>query len=107
MSANYAGCIQLTDITFGPACAAAYDEVAGCDGVACDEACATATANDAWFDCANAANHASCGSYFTSEATACSNDFADGGALSTCTPSTSTGNTDDDLTYIATLICGP
>ncbi len=106
-SANYAGCIQITDITYGPGCAAAYDSVEGCDGVACDVSCETATAAEAWFDCANTANAGSCKSYFTSEATACAVDFADGGALETCSPSATSGDPNDDLNYIVTLICGP
>ncbi len=109
MSANYAGCIQLTDSTNGAACAAAYDDAAGCDGVACDMACREASDPDAWSSCtdsANAKGTGSCAAWVTAETTACAPDVADGGALTTCFPSSASGNVNSDLTYIATLICG-
>jgi hypothetical protein len=103
-SPNYAACIQLTDTTSGSACAAAFNNAGGCEGVACDS-CPGTGAND-FGNCVNAADQGSCNSYASTEATACKSDFADGGAVNTCTPGAATGKQDPDLTYIATLICG-
>jgi hypothetical protein len=105
-SPDYAGCVQLTDATHGTACAGALNDVFGCDGVACDNACpANGTAAD--FDaCVSAANSGSCSSYSSSEASSCATDAADGGALGTCSPGAASGTLDPDFTYIVTLICG-
>ena len=109
MSANYAGCIQLMESTDGGTCAAAYDNAAGCDGVACDMACREASDPDAWVQCtdtANAKGTGSCAAWVTAQAAACAPDLGDGGAMKTCFPSSASGNVNNDLTYIATLICG-
>ena len=107
-SPNYAACIQLTDATHGTACATAYDALSGCDAVACDQACAANDTSATDFQaCFNAAEMGSCSTYATGLQSACTTDFADGGAASTCSPGTATGTLDPDLSYIATLICGP
>jgi hypothetical protein len=107
-SPNYGACIQLTDATHGAACAAAFNDTAGCDGVACDNACPPGDTSAADFQaCDSAANTGSCNSYAMAEVSGCSTDFADGGAAGTCSPGAATATLNPDLTYIATLICGP
>ncbi len=109
LSPNYGACVQLLDPSQGTACAGAYDDLAGCYGVACDTAC---PANDPTLTadigaCFTAAKMGSCMSYATAEKSACATDLADGGAVSTCSPGAATNQIDPDLTYIANLICGP
>jgi hypothetical protein len=103
---NYAACIQLTDPTNGLACAKAFDNISGCEGVACDFCMSesTTTAEDST-DCINAANMGSCSTYETAEQTACATDLADGGAAQTCSPGGGVTQ-NPDFTYIITLICG-
>jgi hypothetical protein len=102
VSPNYGACIQLTDPTHGPACAAAVDNVFGCNGRQCGD-CSNAT----FGTCLNTVNTGSgiCAQYVMTQNTACTTDFADGGAANTCQPGG--GNTfDPDFTYIIDLICG-
>jgi hypothetical protein len=99
---NYAACIQLTDPAHGGACAAAYDYATSCNAVACDSCSAVDFAG-----CVAAAARGECSKDVNAEATACSTDFADGGAAQTCTPGTPTMTRDPDFTYIITLVCGP
>lgn len=105
---NYAGCIQLTDPTHGSACAAAFNNVNACDGVACDMSCAMEPQD--FGNCAATVNAAGCSKYNTAEMSACSSDFDDAGnptaSTAVCFPSVTSGNGDDDLTYIVNLICG-
>ena len=63
----------------------------------------------AWVQCtdtANAKGTGSCASWTAAEATACAQDATDGGAMTKCFPSSVSGNVNNDLSYIATLICG-
>jgi hypothetical protein len=103
---NYAGCIQLTDTTNGTACAGAFNNVDGCQAQYCDQ-CDT----NSYGACANAtvASGGQCASYNSTFDTACANDLGigDGGtAAAPCFPSMGAANSDPDITYIATLICG-
>ena len=102
---NYAACIQLTDPVNGPKCAAAYDDLSGCIGVACD----TCTTDSSYTGCASSVETTGgeCATYGEDEKTACKTDLADGGAASTCSPGSATMTLDPDLKYIITLICGP
>jgi hypothetical protein len=102
---NYAGCIQLTDSANGAACAAAYDNAGGCEGVACDKGCQTDTEQD-FVSCVKAADQGSCSTYAAAEKSACVTDFADAGAAATCSPGAGTGKSDPDWNYIVNLICG-
>lgn len=99
-SANYGGCIQLTDSTNGAACGAAFDAVFGCEGDSCDPC----SASD-YGACQQAADQAGCKQYQAQFQTSCAADLSDGGAFATCMPGG--GSTlDPDFTYIVTLICG-
>jgi hypothetical protein len=108
LSPNYGACIQLLDPSQGAACATAFDDLLGCTGVACDNACPMNDPNQATdiAPCFAAARQGSCMSYTAAEKAACASDLADGGAVGTCAPGTGTNKIDPDLTYIATLICG-
>lgn len=104
---NYGACIQLTDTTHGTACATALENASGCEGVACDNACPANDSNPADFEaCINAADNGSCHTYATNEDSACATDFADGGAVSTCSPGAASNTLNPDFQYITTLICG-
>jgi hypothetical protein len=103
---NYAGCIQLTDTTNGTACAGALNNIDGCQAQYCDQ-CDT----NSYEACSNATIAASgqCASYNSTFNTACANDLGigDGGtAAAACFPSMGSNDSDPDITYIATLICG-
>jgi hypothetical protein len=98
---NYGGCIQLTDTKNGPACAAALDNIDGCEGLECDD-CSDSTTYQA---CATTVDGAICSTYATTVQTACTTDFADGGAATTCQPGGGT-TVNPDWTYIINLICG-
>jgi hypothetical protein len=107
---NYAGCIQLTDATHGTACGTAFNNLNGCDGVACDMACADATAADAFDNCITTVNSAGCSQYNTAQNNACATDFDDAGdptaSILACFPSVASQDQDDDFNYIVNLICG-
>ncbi len=104
---NYAACIQLIDPTHGTACATAFNNASGCEGVACDNACPMNATNQDFSACTAAADMGSCSTYATPEATACATDLAaDGGTATPCFPAASSNNPDDDLRYIANLVCG-
>ena len=100
--------LALLDPSQGAACATAFDDLLGCTGVACDNACPMNDPNQATdiAPCFAAARQGSCMSYTAAEKAACASDLADGGAVGTCAPGTGTNKIDPDLTYIATLICG-
>jgi hypothetical protein len=98
---NYAACIQLTDTSKGPACAAALENIDGCEGLECDD-CADSTT---YQTCATTVDGTICSSYLSPAQTACSTDFADGGAADTCQPGGGT-KANPDWTYIIDLICG-
>jgi hypothetical protein len=104
---NYAGCIQLTDTTNGTACAGAFNNIDGCQAQYCDQC----SDNTTYGQCSNAtiASGGQCASYNSTFNTACANDLGigDGGtAAAACFPSMGAANSDPDITYIATLICG-
>jgi hypothetical protein len=98
---NYAGCVQLTDSTSGTMCAGALNGRLGCEGVACDSC-----SNAAYQACVTSADSTGCGQYLSAYNSACMAELADGGAVSTCTPGAASMNSDVDLTYVVTLICG-
>jgi hypothetical protein len=98
---NYAGCIQLTDTKNGPACAAALENIDGCEGLECDD-CADSTT---YSTCATTVDGTICTSYTSPVQTACATDGADGGAAEKCQPGGGT-TVDPDWTYIIDLICG-
>jgi hypothetical protein len=100
---NYGGCIQLTDATHGAACAAAFDAVSGCEGVACD-----ACSGTDYSSCQSNVDGmgGGCSSFASTASSACMTDTADGGALSTCSPGAASMTQDPDFTYIIGLICG-
>jgi hypothetical protein len=99
---NYFGCIAILDPTHGSACAPAFQDVSDCENLECAD-CADDTAAQI---CAGAVDQTICASYVATETTACSADFADGGAGATCSPAGTTGSKDLDFTYVITLICG-
>jgi hypothetical protein len=104
---NFGACIQLSDPTHGTACATAYDNAGGCEAVACDNACPTTDTNPADFQaCVVAADMGSCNTYASSEETACSSDFTDGGVADMCNPGAATGTMNPAYTLIAGLVCG-
>ncbi len=103
---NYAGCIQLTDTANGAACAAAYDNAGGCEGVACDNACPMSATQQDFANCVAAADQGSCSTFAAAEKSACTTDFTDAGAAATCSPGAATGKSDPDWNYIVNLICG-
>jgi hypothetical protein len=97
---NYAGCIQLTDLTeAGTACATAVDNRQGCEGLACDM-CTSGQA------CVVSADMGGCSQYVSAFNGACTGDLADGGAVATCSAGAANNNPDLDLSTILTLICG-
>jgi hypothetical protein len=102
---NYAGCIQLTDPTNGPTCAAAFNNINGCTDLYCDQC----SSNTDFTACSNAASSGSgsCASDNSTFTTACAADLgsADAGAA-VCFPSTGASNNAADFTYIINLICG-
>jgi hypothetical protein len=97
---NYAACVQVTDPAHGPACAAAFDDQLGCGAAACPACGATNVAA-----CEASADLGVCGAYEAKAESACAPEVGNGGAFDACSPGGSTG-VDQDLTYIATLICG-
>jgi hypothetical protein len=101
---DYAACIQLTDTTNGNACASAYDDAQGCNGVACD-ACTT---DDSYSACIMSVDGTAggCASFVAAEEKACKADLADGGAASTCSPGAAMMALNPDYTFIISLICG-
>ena len=99
---NYGACTQLLDKTSGTACAMAYEAQWECVGVACD-GCTTKTEFDNCFTTV-ANSGGGCRSFALTYDTACTADFAEGGALNTCEPTTTTG--DADFTSIINLVCG-
>jgi len=104
---NYAACIQVLDPTHGAACAGAYNNATVCNDIACNTmACFNATDPNAFNNCEQTASTGGCMTADSAQTSACATDFADGGANFTCSPSANTGNQDDDLTYILTLLCG-
>jgi hypothetical protein len=98
---NYAGCIQILDPTHGPACGAAFDNVLGCQSLACDY-CPGVGVND-YDNCVNATTDAGCAGYQAVQTTACAYDFTSTGVAVQCSPSS--GGTGDYL-FTVTLICG-
>jgi hypothetical protein len=98
---NYAACIQLTDTKNGPACAAALENIDGCEGLECDD-CADSTS---YQTCATTVDSATCSAYLSPAQTACTTDFADAGAATKCQPGGGT-TANPDWTYIIDLICG-
>jgi hypothetical protein len=104
---NYAGCIQLTDPTNGAACAAAFNNINGCDGNYCDIYQGSQTN----YTCCTTAENGTggtCASYNSTEMTACNADLTvDGGALAaSCFPGSGSTAQQTDLTYVINLICG-
>jgi hypothetical protein len=100
---NYPGCIQLTDTTSaGAMCAGALANRLGCEGLACD----SCNSNGSYKSCVTSVDPTECSQYLSAYTAACMADLANGGASSTCTPGAATMNTDIDMTYIVTLICG-
>lgn len=102
---NWAGCIQLTDPTNGPACAAAANNVDGCVDTACDGICDVDTeycGGTACTACSNQLNSTTCKSYSTTATTACTPAQA---AVSACT--NASGGQVMNFTDVILLICGP
>jgi len=106
---NVAGCMQLEDPTNGPACAAAYNIISACNGVACDSRCLgkgvcseLAECND----CITASNEGSCNAYAISVGKDCAADYADGGALDLCSPGWAMGEQAPTYSLVIGLICG-
>ena len=95
---NYAGCIQLLDPTFGPACAVAFEDVLGCQALAC-EYCPNFSSDD-FSDCVALTAKEGCASYLAKANAACNSAS---GAFETCTSGTG-GSA--PFVRIATLICG-
>jgi hypothetical protein len=96
---NYGACIALTDPTNGAACAGAVNDAQSCQDVACGS-CMDQTSYDG---CATAANSGECASYGSALQTSCKSDQS---AFSTCFPSQTSMNQDDDWTLIINMVCG-
>jgi hypothetical protein len=101
---NWAGCIQLSDKTNGPACAATVNNIDGCVDTACDGICDTDTeycGGTACPACSKELESTTCKSYETAAMTACAPAAA---AVNTCT--NTAGGQIPNYTYVITLICG-
>jgi hypothetical protein len=101
---NYGACVQLLDPTHGTACAGAYENVNACNGVACD----CETSDNGYLGCLTAEDQGDggCATYAATQSSSCANDFADGGALATCSPGAATQTQNPDYTLIINLVCG-
>jgi hypothetical protein len=99
---NYAACIQLTDTTNGAACGGAFNNLRSCEDVACN------SCSDAAFPaCQAEVDQGDCKTYNDTTITDCVHDVGDGGAYSTCMPSTAPGGKlDDDWKLIIGMVCG-
>ncbi len=93
---NVAGCIALTDTSGGTACAQALQPLEECDDVACANCFSTMASPTSISQCQTTAETGACASYLSQVDSSCVNDFADGGAVNTCS----------NVTYLLNRFCG-
>lgn len=102
---NYAGCFQITDPTNGAGCAAAWNNLNGCEGLYCD-AYQTSATNYQCCTTAVTGTGGQCNAEATAFQTKCAADLGDGGAALSCFPGTGATAQQTDLSYIINMICG-
>ena len=97
---NAAGCVQLVD--GNTTCAAPLQELTLCEVDACDSVACQAATSTVYQDCQTSADQGPCTSQVTAANAGCGGaDYAEGGALSVCDPSTAAG-----MVAILYTICG-
>jgi hypothetical protein len=99
---NYAACIELTDTTYGAACGGAFNNLRSCEDVACN----SCVDNPSFVACQAVVDQGDCKTYSDTTVSDCVHDIADGGAYSTCMPSTASHKLDDDWKLIIGMVCG-